>query len=171
MIARLVWTTWTPMYAVPKRPLNWITNERTNDCLFNKYSKPTTNEISKPRTTELFRGEFTSDRYTPYTQRANNGPLTRFEKLWVAHTCAGNAGNVFSTTDLKKKTLVSDPGMHHVTCLTHVPWCMSVSLTCGGGGNVPGIPGACAVDNFAYLVRGPRRSVSMLCRHNGQTPS
>ena len=34
--------------------------------------------------------------------------------------------------------------MHHGTCVTHVPWCMSGSLTCGGGENVPGIPGACA---------------------------
>ena len=42
------------------------------------------------------------------------------------------------------KPLVSDPGMHHDTCVTHVPWCMSGSLTCGGGENVPGIPGACA---------------------------
>ena len=34
--------------------------------------------------------------------------------------------------------------MHHGTCVTHVPWCMSGSLTCGDGENVPGIPGACA---------------------------
>ena len=35
--------------------------------------------------------------------------------------------------------------MHHGTCVTHVPWCMSGSLTCGDGENVPGIPGACAL--------------------------
>ena len=34
--------------------------------------------------------------------------------------------------------------MHHGTCVTHVPWCMSGSLTTGDGENVPGIPGACA---------------------------
>ena len=34
--------------------------------------------------------------------------------------------------------------MHHGTCVTHVPWCISGSLTCGDGENVPGIPGACA---------------------------
>ena len=34
--------------------------------------------------------------------------------------------------------------MHHGTCVTHVPWCMSGSLTHVGGENVPGIPGACA---------------------------
>ena len=32
------------------------------------------------------------------------------------------------------KPLVSDPDMHHVTCVTHVRWCMSGSLTRGGRG-------------------------------------
>ena len=58
--------------------------------------------------------------------------------------CAGNAGNVFPRRRFQIKPLVSDPGMHHGTCVTHVPWCMSGSLTCGDGENVPGIPGACA---------------------------
>ena len=69
--------------------------------------------------------------------------------------CAGNAGNVSPHRRLQRKPLVSDPGMHHGTCVTHVPWCMSGSLTRGGGENVPGIPGACATRNFPYLVRGP----------------
>ena len=55
--------------------------------------------------------------------------------------CAGNAGNVFPRRRFQRKPLVSDPGMHHGTCVTHVPWCMSGSLTCGDGENVPG---ACA---------------------------
>ena len=59
----------------------------------------------------------------------------------------------------KLVTLVSDPGMHHGMCVTHVPWCMSGSLIRGGGENVPGIPGACATHSFAYLARGPRRHV------------
>ena len=58
--------------------------------------------------------------------------------------CAGNAGNAFPRRRFQRKLLVSDPGMHHGTCVTHVPWCMSGSLTCGDGENVPGIPGACA---------------------------
>ena len=53
----------------------------------------------------------------------------------------------------QKKALVSNPGMHHGTCVTHVPWCMSGSLSRGGGENVPGIPGACATHNFMYLAR------------------
>ena len=56
---------------------------------------------------------------------------------------------------LKWKLLASDHGMHHGTSVTHVLWCMSGSLTCGGGENVPDIPGACATRNFTYLTRGP----------------
>ena len=56
---------------------------------------------------------------------------------------------------LQRKPLVGDPGMHHGTCVTHVPWSMSGSLTRGGGENVPCIPIACATRNFTYLVRGP----------------
>ena len=54
---------------------------------------------------------------------------------------------------IQRKPLVNDPGMHHGTCVTHVPWCLSGSLTRGGGENIPGIPGACATRT--YLVRGP----------------
>ena len=55
----------------------------------------------------------------------------------------------------QRKPLDSDPDMHHGTCVKHVPWCTSGSLTNDGGENIPGIPGACATRNFAYLVRGP----------------
>ena len=58
--------------------------------------------------------------------------------------CAGNAENVFPQRRLQRKLLVSDPGMHHGTYVTHVTWCMSGSLTRGGGENFPGIPGAYA---------------------------
>ena len=60
----------------------------------------------------------------------------------------------FSRHRLQRKPLVSYPGMHHGTCVSHVPWCMLGSLTRGGGENVPGISGACATRNFTYLVRG-----------------
>ena len=56
---------------------------------------------------------------------------------------------------LQRKPLVSNPGMHHGTCVTHLPWCTPGSLTGGGGENVPYIPGACTTRNFTYLVRGP----------------
>ena len=50
----------------------------------------------------------------------------------------------FPRRRIRRKPWVNDPGMHHGTCVTHVPWCMSESLTHGGGENVPSIPGACA---------------------------
>ena len=56
---------------------------------------------------------------------------------------------------LQRKSLFSDPVMHHGTCVTHVTWCMLGLLTRGGGENVPGMPGACATHNIVYLVRGP----------------
>ena len=68
--------------------------------------------------------------------------------------CAGNAGNIFPAHRLQRKSLVSHSGMHHGTCVTHVPWCMSVSLTRSGGETIPGV---CATPNFTYLVRGPLR--------------
>ena len=80
-----------------------------------------------------------------------NRPLARYVKLQVAH-----ALGTFSPPPP-----VSDPDIHHGTCVTHVPWCMPGYLTSkwlsfevGGGENVPGIPGACATRNFTYLVRG-----------------
>ena len=45
----------------------------------------------------------------------------------------------FPRHQLQRKPLLSDPGMHHGTCVTHVPWCMSGSLSHGGGENVPGM--------------------------------
>ena len=79
------------------------------------------------------------------------GPLTRYVILRVAHA-SGMPGAFFTPPR------ASDPDMHHGTHVTHVPWCMPGSLTSfeiGGRENVPGIPGACATRNFAYLVRGP----------------
>ena len=62
-----------------------------------------------------------------YTRTLNckiHGPLTRYAKLRVAH--APGMPGTFSPP-----SLVIDPDMHHGTCLTHVPWCMSGSITSG----------------------------------------
>ena len=56
---------------------------------------------------------------------------------------------------LQRKPPVSDPRMHHGTCITHVQWCMPGSLTRVGGGNVPGNPSACTTRNFTYLASDP----------------
>ena len=82
-----------------------------------------------------------------------NGPLNRYVILWVAH--APGMTGTFSHHRLQRKPLVSDPNTHHGTCVTHVPWCKSGSLTRGGGENVPGILRACTIGNITYLIRGP----------------
>ena len=58
--------------------------------------------------------------------------------------CAGDAGNVLPRGRFQRNPPVNDPGMHHGTCVTHVPWYMSGSLNRGGGEKVHGIPSACA---------------------------
>ena len=82
-----------------------------------------------------------------------HGPLTRHVKI-AGYVCARNTRNVFPATDLK--------GNHWLAisaCITARAWptCRDASRDryprCGE--NVPGIPGACAIRNFAYLARGP----------------
>ena len=48
----------------------------------------------------------------------SHGPLAKYVKLLV-YPCAANPG-MFSPP-----TQVSDPDMHHGTCVMRVPWCMS----------------------------------------------
>ena len=71
--------------------------------------------------------------------------------------CAGNAGNVFPVTDFKGKPLVSDPDMHHGTCVTDVQWCISGSLTLGGGGKRSWHCRRMRNLQYTYLVRGQYR--------------
>ena len=54
----------------------------------------------------------------------SHGPLDRYAKLRVAH--APGMPGTFSPPPR-----VSDPDMHHGTCVTHVPWCRLGSLTSG----------------------------------------
>ena len=89
-----------------------------------------------------------------------HGLLIRYAKLRVAH--APGMPERFPRHRLQRKPQVSDPGMHHVTCVTHVPWCMSGSLIRVGGENVPGIPGAWATHNIAYLARDALLYVDMI---------
>ena len=53
-----------------------------------------------------------------------NGTLARYVELRVAH--APGMPGTFSPSPR-----VTDPDMHHGTCVTHVPWCMLGSLTGG----------------------------------------
>ena len=90
------------------------------------------------------------------------GPLAKYVKLGVAHA----PGMPWA---LSPPPRVFDSGMYHDTCVTHVLWCMPVSLTSGilwsrWRGNVLGIPGACATRICLYLVRGPLWSNIVLNR-------
>ena len=53
-----------------------------------------------------------------------HGPLTGYVKLRVARE-PGMPGT------FSPPPRVSDPDMHHNTCVTHAPWCMARSLTSG----------------------------------------
>ena len=57
-------------------------------------------------------------------QYVSNWPLARYVKLGVTH--APGMSGTFSPP-----LPVSDPDMHHGTCVTHVPWCIPGSLTSG----------------------------------------
>ena len=57
-----------------------------------------------------------------YYSDAANEPLIRCVKFRVAHA-PGMPGTSSPPPRL------SDPDMHHGTCVTHVPWCMPRSLT------------------------------------------
>ena len=60
---------------------------------------------------------------------------------------------------LQRKPPVSDSGMHHGTCITHVPWCMSGSLIRSGGENVPGH--SRRMCNLRFYVSGKRPIASL----------
>ena len=69
----------------------------------------------------------------------------------VGCACAGNARNVFFRHRFQRKPLVSDPGMYHDKCVSHVPGCMSGSLSrCGGGKR----------SRHSWLMRNPQFYVS-----------
>ena len=85
----------------------------------------------------------------------HKGPFTRYVNLWVAH-------------------VPGMPGTFSPPCITARAWrscrdacrdacrdcSLAVSFLVGGGENVLGIPGACAVRKFTNLVRGPWRCLT-----------
>ena len=86
-------------------------------------------------------------------------PWTSYQIRRIAGcACAGNAGNVFPPR-------VSDPDLHHGTCVTHVPWCIPGSLTSGflwrrWWGKRPRLSRRMRNPQFSYLVRGPWADLS-----------
>ena len=83
----------------------------------------------------------------------NSGHLASYAKMWVAH--APGMPGTFSPPQR-----VSDPDLHHGTCVTHVSWCMpgsltSVSFEVGGGGKRSRHSQRMRNPQFTYLARGP----------------
>ena len=91
--------------------------------------------------------------YLLLAQHSWYGPLARYLKCGLLMHREYRAH--FPRHRLQRKSLVTDPGMPHGTCVMHVLWCMSGSLARDGGRNVHGIPGACTTRNYTYLVRDP----------------
>ena len=87
-----------------------------------------------------------------------NGSLARYVKLRLSN--APEMPGAFSPPPR-----VSDPDIHHGTCVTHVPWCMLVSLTSGFRWSRwrerrSRHSRRMRTRNFTYLVRGPCRNQS-----------
>ena len=78
-----------------------------------------------------------------------------YQIRYIARCACAEGAGTFSPPPTPKKPLLSDLDIHHGTCVSHVPWCMSGSRTRGGGMNVPGIPSACSTRSCTYLARGP----------------
>ena len=127
--------------------------------VFNSLMKPTTKDISKIHITAVCHRsvvavylQCNSCACKAIALRIHGESMSRFPDmqncgLRMHRECRER----FLRHRLQKKPLFSYLVMHHGTCVTHVPRCMSGSLTRGGGENVPGIPVACATRNFAYL--------------------
>ena len=108
-----------------------------------------------------------------YFLRQEHGPLPRYVKLRVAH--APGMPVTFSLPPW-----VSDPDMHHGTCVTHVPWCIPGSLTSGfflrrWQGKRSRHSRHMRNPQITYLVRGPLcvkppKHIDMPPRKHCQTP-
>ena len=97
-----------------------------------------------------------------------HGPLARYVKLRVPH-----APGVPGTYSPPPR--VSDPDMHHGTCVTHVPWCMPGSRTSGflwsrWRGKRYRHSRRMHIPQFTYLVRGPLCGFPWLHRYSKTVP-
>ena len=96
-----------------------------NKLLNKQYSCERTETIQRSR--DITTLAFHSDPYkwmNIYSSFFRHGSLTRYTKLRVAR--APGMPGTFSPPPR-----VSDPDIHHGTCVTHVPWCMPGSQTSG----------------------------------------
>ena len=93
-----------------------------------------------------------SVRIRPRVKPILSGPLTRYANLRIVH--APGMPGTFPRHRLQRKRYLAIPACITAGASRHVPWCISGSLTHGGGENVTSIPGACATRSFTYRARG-----------------
>ena len=76
--------------------------------------------------------------YMKYDLHMTNIHSYNTVRQWVSYQIHKIVGCASATaTDFKGNRWSLDPGMHHGMCVKHVPWCMSGSLTRGGGEKWP----------------------------------
>ena len=89
-----------------------------------------------------------------------DGPLTRYAKLPVAHA-PGMPGTFSPPQRVAIPICITARASR--TCRDACrDSLLAVSFEVNGGENDPGIPGACAIHNLAYLVRGSYRGTSRI---------
>ena len=148
-----------------------IYSRAEKDALFINKSKPHKNEFNM--ISELACEEVCVMRVYMFnllvSKQVHSGIIR--STLWASYQirkfagCAC-AGDVFPATNFKRKPLAnfkrkplaSDPGMPHGTCVTHIPWYMSGSLTRGGVETVPAFP---AHAQLAFFCVSGKRSIAI----------
>ena len=121
-----------------------VSNHQPRDCLLDRLFRRRSKKTSQLHATGLC----VENVSFWWRHHADVLYCTSSPQCWGITGCACT----FPHHRIQWKPLVSDHGVHHDT---HVPWCMSGSLSRGGAENVPGIPGALTTRKFTYLVRSP----------------
>ena len=111
-----------------------VSNHQPHDCLLNRLFWCRSKKTPKLRVTGLCAGN------SPGTSNAENIPIgwRRHVKIYDVVTYAWASCQIRKIAGAHAPGMpgtfspspqVSDPDMHHGTCVTHVPWCMPGSLT------------------------------------------
>ena len=129
-----------------------VSNHQPHGCLLNRLFRHRSKKTSKRRVTGLCVGN------SPVTGQLHGKCFHFMTSSCISHRCAlsltifcfgertskesmrWNCRERFPRHRLQRKPLVSDPGMHHGTCVTHVAWYTSGSLTAVAGKTFPAFP-------------------------------
>ena len=104
-----------PKQGTTTRELQWLGSKIWNSLV---------NECNEMGNVGYRRLKFLMNHLAGISKKPANGLLASLVKLRVPHA-PGMPGT------FPPIPRVSDPDMHHGTCVTHIPWCMTGSLTSG----------------------------------------